>query len=159
VRARPAVVAAAAIAVVALVAGLVAWAGDDGPSRVETEARRQLAVWEEFEPAAYEMTWTRTCFCGLSDVPLRITVVDGAVTDVVGEGVRPESVADPRFRDQFTVERAFEQILADRTGLGRYEITAEYDPDGWPRRIDVVALDGADGSERLVISDLRAIDA
>jgi hypothetical protein len=157
VRARPVVLATAAVVVVGIVAGLVAAAGDDGPPRLETEARRQLAVWEDFEPDAYEMTWTQTCSCGFSDVPLHITVVDGEVTGVAGEGVRPESVASEPFRSQFTIERAFDRILADRTTAGPAEITVEYDPDGWPRRIDVVSSD-ADGSETLVIADLRAVD-
>ena len=156
-RGRPVTLAAAAVAVVAVVAGVVAAMGDDGPPRVETEARRQLAVWEDFEPAAYEMTWTRTCSCGFSGVPLRITVVDGAVTDVVGEGVTAGSLAQEQFRSQFTVERAFDLILADRGQQPAVEITAEYDPDGWPRRIEVVAPGVGDGGETLVITDLRAV--
>ncbi|NNF29701.1 MAG: hypothetical protein HKN73_20930 [Gemmatimonadetes bacterium] len=116
--------------VAALAFGMLLGVAGCGEFGVETERLRDIErnreLWERQGMESYRYAVERLCFCGLAG-PVRVTVVDGAVTERIfvqsGDPVPAEQA------DWYpTVEGLF-SILFDAAQRNAHDIEVTYDPD------------------------------
>jgi hypothetical protein len=125
----------------------------------QIELLEQRATWDGLAIEDYSYTLTRTCFCPTTVVaPVRITVVDGVVTNAVyaaggydvvpGEPVGPDS-------EVLTIDELFDR--AEVAIADAEEVELEYDATrGFPTVIDIDwIVDAIDEEELITATDFE----
>lgn len=122
----------------------------DSPAATPTPAPSPsptVGTYPDFAPDDYAYTLAVTCFCADMGAPVRITVVDGAVTDATytkdGRGVRRGTQA-PDYR-RLTIDDVIE--AANDTGAARVDVE-------WPEGQDHPTSVYVDTDERMADEEI-----
>jgi hypothetical protein len=109
--------------------------GTESPEQGQLD--QALETWDVQGPASYSFTWQQGCECTAeTTAPIRITVVDNAITDAVYVETQLPVAADVRSH-LLTIDGVFGTIQ-DAIDHGAYAITVAYDSEsGLPSSVGV----------------------
>ncbi len=140
-----------------LVGALAAGCDSGADSPQQSQLDSALETWNVQGPAEYSFTWQQLCECTAETTqPIRITVVNDAITEAVYVATQQPVSADVRSH-LLTVDGVFAE-LADAIANGADNVTVEYDPNsGVPLSVAVdYDLGVADEELSLLLSDFHS---
>ncbi len=132
---------------VVLISALSACSDLTGP-RSFPEARQ---LWNEQNWSSYEYVTSQTCFCGFSDAPKVVTVVNDQVARVVEQSTG----ASINIQGWSTIEELFAQAEA-AAAQDRLRESEFHPTEGYPTLLEICCREN-DSGVRHIISDLYPI--